>query len=259
MTKVKNNEIATNVNNELVSTEDMDLMSMMSADAQECVDLIESDDRIIPRIAIAQALSEVLKKKNEAKYIEGVEVGDMYNPTTREAIKGDEGFLFVPSKVIITYVEWADRDSGEGILNNFGTDATAYLAAPKNEKGARIGSKPKSEIVKTFNVYGHIVDGDKHSPVWIPMSKSLASCARQLNTLISMQQHPKTGKALPAFACVYKFTSMIMSSGTKDWFVYKVENQGMVTSIDLYNKGKAFYESLSKEPITTVADEDDRL
>ena len=252
--------------NELIkfTEEDNELLAMMGTDL-DCVDVPNAEDVILPRLAIAQPLSEVLKKKNEVKFIEGAEAGCIYNTVTKEVFKGDEGMIFVPSKVIITYVEWADRNSGGGLLNNFGTDASAYLKAAKNEKGGRIGSEPGSEIIKTFNVYGYVIKDGEFTQAWIPMSKSQAKVAQKLITLSLMLQDKATKKTLPAFAGCYKLTTIGESNTKGDWFSFSIEYQGLTVLIPeigvaVYQAAKNFYLNLSKDPITSaVADEDDRL
>lgn len=254
------------MSNELIkfNEEDKELLAMMSQDT-DCVDLPDVADVILPRLAIAQPLSEVLKKKNEVKFIEGAEAGCIYNTVTKEVFKGDEGLIFIPSKVIITYVEWADRNSGRGLINNFGTDATAYLNAPKNDKGGRIGSELGSEIIKTFNLYGYILKGEEFTQAWIPMSKSQAKVAQKLITLSLMLQDKQTKKTLPAFAGCYKLTTIGESNTKGDWFSFNIEYQGLTILIPevgvvAYQAAKNFYINLSKDPIVAaVADEDERV
>ena len=259
-------EIAKVEKKEIISAEDKALMEMMSSDAAECQDNVDINDLIVPRIMIAQALSEVLKKKNEEKHIEEAEIGCMFNVLTKEVYKGDEGLIFVPVIRNISYVEWADRKSSGGILNNFGSDASAFLAAPKNDKGGKIGSQPGSEIIKTYNFYGYLFDlkTSNYSQVWIPMSKSQANSAKKLNSLIAMRKCPTTRSTLPCFAGAYKITTMISTNKKGDeWFSYNVENYDLTvklpeSGVQLYKSARDLFKA-SPKFVSTPQDEDDRM
>lgn len=259
-------EIAKIEKKEVISAEDQALMEMMSADSADCQDNVDINDLIVPRIMIAQALSTVLKKKNEEKYIPEAEIGCMYNVLTKEVIKGDEGLIFVPVIRNISYVEWADRESGGGILNNYGSDASAYLAAPANDKGAKMGSQAGSEIVKTYNFYGYLFDQktNSFSQVWIPMSKSQAASAKKLNTLIQMKQDPTTRNTLPCFAGAYKITTVISTNKKGDeWFSYNIDFFDYTmklpeSGLQLYKIARDLFKASPKFS-AAVQDEDDRM
>lgn len=187
---------------------------------------VTNDDILIPRLELAQALSDCVKKKNPA-YIEGVEVGDFYNSLTRQ-VYGEEAF-FVPVLFEKVYAVWIDRESGGGFRGQYPTPEEAQAVADAEEKAA--------EVVDTGMHYGLVVNGDSVEQVTIPMSRSKMKASRNLNSLCRMTPGPR-------FAQVYRFQSFENDGPKGDFIDMNVE---MVRTMneddrDLYEAAEALYE-----------------
>lgn len=92
----------------------------------------------MPLINIAQALSDQIKKKNE-KYIEGLEVGDIFHSGLEEKIETPSRFIPVARTTL--YVEWKPKSMGGGIV---GMHPLTITQDPRYVKG-RDAAKPYAE------------------------------------------------------------------------------------------------------------------
>ncbi|MEY2824474.1 MAG: Vibrio phage, partial [Pseudomonadota bacterium] len=87
---------------------------------------VSTDDMIIPRIELVQALSPARNKK-DAAYVEGAEEGMLFNNVTRELY--GEFVLVIPVYYVKQYLVWKDRKQGGGGSNGFrGAFASPELA-----------------------------------------------------------------------------------------------------------------------------------
>lgn len=253
----KKNELAAVKNNSelMFSTNDAELMQQMAADSQEYTASVDVEDRIMPRLKLLQALSPELNKKDEEKFIEGAEAGDAVEVISKKVFKGEKGFLFVPVKNIISYVEFQGVGKGAKLINNFGSDPSAYVNAKRDEKGKAIGSKPDSRIIKTYNLYGFVYDHAEKSytTAVIPMSGSKAAVAKKLNSLTIMSK-------LPAFSNIYLFTSIAQSNADGDFYNYTIKNVGMTLAIpelgkEIYKDAKELFNMLNETKPAKVYEE----
>ena len=100
------NAVANKKNAELST----DFMDDVFADGDEGT-TFAANEMIIPYIRLAQAMSPELKKK-EAKYIEGLDEGDIFNNLTNEVYPGDDGIKVIPCYVVTKYTEWLPDRGG---------------------------------------------------------------------------------------------------------------------------------------------------
>lgn len=235
------------------SIKDDELMKQMSKDAETHKDDTNTEDIAIPRITILQAMSKQTQKANKAEYIQGAEVGDFCNTVTNETIKGDIGFFFVPVKRRIVYIEWKDLALGGGLINNFGEDSTAYNEAEVDEKGKHIGSSADNEIIKTYEVFGYILNNhnDKFSEVLISMSKTQTKKMKKWNAMIRNLSN-NSGKQLPEFAGIYRLKTIPESNDKGSWFNFNIDPAGYTLGVPsigkmLYEKAKEFHNVLKEK------------
>jgi len=107
---------------ELVTNEIPDFLKQGNRGAEN----VGTDDMIIPRIELIQALSPV-RKKSDPAYIEGAEEGMLYNNVTR-TLYGTE-VTVVPVYYTKQFLVWKDRKAGGGGSNGFrGAFASKELA-----------------------------------------------------------------------------------------------------------------------------------
>lgn len=208
----------------------MAVPSFIKEDDRRGDENVGNEDILIPRLDLAQALSDCVKKKNPA-YIEGIEVGDFYNSLTRE-IYGDEAF-FIPVYFEKVYALWIARDSGGGFRGVFPTEAAALEAGKLEEK--------PTEVIDTGMHYGLVVNGDSIEQVTIPMARSKMKVSRNLNSLCKMTPGPR-------FAQIYRFSSFETEGPKGDYVDMNVEMVRTMTEEDreLYEQAEELYEIVSK-------------
>lgn len=137
---------------------------------------VSSEDLQLPRIDVLQALSpQVNKKKDE--YIEGAEVGMLFNTLTHELYPG--GVHITPVSFVKRYLVWVDRkqDNEGGLRGVFDTaeEAEDFVQSQEDED--------KLEIVPTAE---HLVLLDDGSEVIVSMAKSKMKVSRKFNSLVRL-------------------------------------------------------------------------
>lgn len=91
---------------------------------------VGTEDLIIPRLEVVQALSPCLQK-NHAAYIEGAQQGDIYNSVTRENY--GPKVAVVPVFFKKEYLVWKDRKKGGGFRGAHPTHDQAQVRVDEQE------------------------------------------------------------------------------------------------------------------------------
>ena len=73
---------------------------MLYEDSGAGAEGITSQDLMVPRISILQSPSPQVNKR-DGKYVQGAEVGFIYNTVSNEVVDGEEGISVVPIKVVL--------------------------------------------------------------------------------------------------------------------------------------------------------------
>ena len=87
--------------------------SVFEEDAGKGLTNLGSEDLSIPFLRILSDTNDEVKKRSP-KYIEGAEVGMMFNTLTRELYSGEEGVQVIPCAYQPQLIEWSDRGKGTG-------------------------------------------------------------------------------------------------------------------------------------------------
>lgn len=258
-------EIVTKKQNEIALDLNEEELALMVGDSEDYGHNADAEDLVMPRLKVLQDKSAECDTSEDAKYIEGAEVGDMVEIISRKVYK--DTINFVPVKNVIQYLEWEGTGKQAALINNYGSDATMFLKCKEendlDERGKVIGTSKKSRIIKTYNLYGLIVDGNDISMVVIPMSGSKAKVAKKLNTLMVSQTHTikdKEGKIvktikLPAFGKVYKLKSVPESYEGNNYFNYDIEIIKDKLTINFSENGSSIYQA-AKNMFDMIKDED---
>lgn len=229
-----------------LSNLDKDFLNQLTQDSEEFGLDATQEEIILPRINLLQNLSDAVTKGNPKK-IEGAEAGDLLEVVTETIYKGEIGFLFIPVKMFVSYIEWEGEPKGK-IVNNYGADATFYIqqknAGKINTNGKIIGTAPNRTIEKNINYYGYILNekNNEISPVWIPFRKTQVKIAQKFNTMILSKK--LDGKNLPPFSYIYRIFSVLEQNEKGSWANYKVENHKSLFELEkevalrIYNDAK---------------------
>lgn len=159
-----------------------DIPDYIKQDKQRGSEGVKTDDLIIPRLEIVQALSPCLKKADPG-YIEGSEQGMMFNSVSRK-LYGDQVFV-VPVWFAKQWLVWKDRkhkDGGNGgFFGAFNTPEEAYKRAETE------GGEAKGIItIDTPQQLCLLLDMEtgKIEEIMVSMPRSKAKISRQWNSLV---------------------------------------------------------------------------
>lgn len=211
------NEVATANSTALAASADAD---MFGAYAGEGLENVTANDILIPRLVIAQALSPQVSKK-KAEYIEGCEIGDIIDVGTGERFP--EGVIFLPVLYRKEWLEWAPRESGDGLVNVH-ADASILEQCTPNDKGQPTLPNGNT-IAETAQFYGLNLSAGRR-PSFIPMASTQLKKARRWNTLASgekLRRGDGSEFTAPLFYRTYMLTSAEEGNNKGDWSGWKVE------------------------------------
>lgn len=139
------------------------------------MDNVTPDDVLIPFLGIIQALSPQINKA-EAKFIDGAEVGDLFNTVTNELIGDGKGVHFVACCKETKFVEWIKKDEGGGLVgfHEPGSEfVNACKAAAKDQ--FKLETDEGHDLVETHYVYGMLIDGPEGKTMEQPIVVAFSS------------------------------------------------------------------------------------
>ena len=204
---------------------------------------VTTDDMIIPRIELIQALSPARNKK-DAAYIEGAEEGMLYNNVTRQLY--GEAVTVVPVYYTKQFLVWKDRKSGGGGSNGFrGAFATEALArdaiAQLNEEGL--------EVSDTAQHFVLVRTGDEWQEAVISMAKSKMKVSKRWKSLIRMTQ-------TDSFARAYKLSAATETNARNEsYFNFGISPLGFVSK-EIYERAEKLYETVRSGAVKVSNDYD---
>ncbi|MCK5609709.1 hypothetical protein KAR91_47990 [Candidatus Pacearchaeota archaeon] len=244
--KAKSKELATE-EDKFPATQP-DYMSQDSTRGQEGVGL---EDLTIPRLDVIQDLSPQ-HKANKPEYIEGAEVGMLFNSVTK-ALYGDTVY-FVPVFFRKEFVIWKSRNAGGGFMGAYPTEAAAkqelesqgFDLTEQDTKG-----DPMYQITDTAQQFGMIIhDDDTTEDIVMSMSKSKMKTSRQLNTISKIAGGDR-------FSRVYKITAVEEQNKQNQDYWNLTVNQLGFTPEDVYKKAEVMYDSISSGARDVNREEDE--
>lgn len=192
---------------------------------------VSTDDMIIPRIELVQALSPARNKK-DAAYIEGAEEGMLFNNVTRELY--GESVTVVPVYYTKQFLIWKDRKQGGGGSNGFrGAFATRELAEAEIAKLGEEGL----EVSDTAQHFVLVRSGEGWTEAVLSMAKSKIKVSKRWNSLIRMTN-------TDSFARAYKLSSVTETNARNEsYYNYNVSPLGFVQK-EIYERAEKLYETI---------------
>lgn len=189
---------------------------------------ITSSDIVMSRIGVIGDLSPQ-KKKGNAKFIEGVEVGDIVDISNGTILA--EGFnskdpktvKLLPFARVKEVIEWKPRTQGGGIVSREILSENMETYAPKrkakqDEKFAWLLPNG-NELIETWQVY--CIDVERQVPVFVPFKKSALKMIRPWFTnranLKFPAGTPHAGKRQPLYARLIEIGSFLDSGNNNEW------------------------------------------
>lgn len=201
-----------------------ELMTQMEQDAGRGIS-DNPNDVGLPFISVLNDLSPQVKKRDEA-YIDGAEVGMMFNSITKELYP--LGVEFLPVFYESCHVEWVPRDSGGGFVGKHPYDTPLLGAAQPNPAGKGAPRLPNgNDLVETrywYGFYRPIVAEGEPVPTWeqgvIAYSSTGLKVSREWVGMTKRNVIPGSdGKIAPLFARIYNAVGKLFKNASGEWFL----------------------------------------
>jgi hypothetical protein len=230
-----------------------DLANFAGAGVEE----VKKDDIAIPYVNIIQSNSPQASK-HDGKYIEGAEVGMIFNSVTNETFDGEKGIEVIPCAYKRELDEWIPREQDGGFVTAHSIESTILSTTTKNEKGQDI--LPNGNYLVNTAKHFVLLLGTKHGSVQaiLPMKGTQLKKSRRWNTqMMSQTVTVKDGsvKPYPSFAYAYTIKTAPEKNALGSWFGYEVLNQRPVTPEE-FKLGASFYGTVMSGAITTAPQEE---
>lgn len=240
-----------------------ELGAAFAEDAGAGLETMTTDDKAIPFIALVQSLSPQRQRDN-AKYIDDAEEGDIFNTVTSELYKADVGLEVIPIHFKKVFNVWTPRDEGGGFHGSFPSREKAGGRPP--EDGSRFGkwfTDDGNEVVDTAEHYLLVRSATgAWTPALLSMTSTKLKVSRTWNTRMSMVTIPGTDKPAPTFARTYVIRSASQKNDKGTFHNYLIADGRWVTKEE-YAAAKTFREALLKGEVkvdyTKAEDTDDGL
>ena len=224
---------------ELVTNEIPDFLKQGNRGAEN----VGTDDMIIPRIELIQALSPV-RKKSDPAYIEGAEEGMLYNNVTR-ALYGTE-VTVVPVYYTKQFLVWKDRKAGGGGSNGFrGAFASKELA----DRAIVELAEEALEVSDTAQHFVLVRNGEDWQEAVISMAKSKVKVSKRWNSLMRLSN-------TDSFSRAYKLSATTETNARNEsYFNFNVAALGFVNK-ELYERAEKLYETIRTGAVKVSNDYD---
>ena len=233
------NQVAVKEEFEIVTNEIPDFMKQGNRGAEN----VGTDDMIIPRIELIQALSPV-RKKSDPAYIEGAEEGMLYNNVTR-TLYGTE-VTVVPVYYTKQFLVWKDRKAGGGGSNGFrGAFASKELA----DRAIAELAEEALEVSDTAQHFVLVRNGDDWQEAVISMAKSKVKVSKRWNSLMRLSN-------TDSFSRAYKLSATTETDARNEsYFNFNVAALGFVNK-ELYERAEKLYETIRTGAVKVSNDYD---
>ena len=192
---------------------------------------VGTEDMIVPRIELIQALSPV-RKKSDPAYIDGAEEGMLYNNVTR-ALYGTE-VTVIPVYYTKQFLVWKDRKLGGGGSNGFrGAFATEAAARDAIAQLAEDGL----EVADTAQHFVLVRNGEDWQEAVVSMSKSKIKVSKRWNSLMRLTN-------TDSFSRAYKLSATVETNARNEsYFNFNITALGFIPR-DLYLRAEKLYETV---------------
>ena len=255
VTKKKKSEISTNV---------VDFSSHIGVGFEN----VGAQEMAIPFLKIASSQTPEIKKSN-AKFVEGLEQGDIFNSVTKDFYKS---IAVVPCAFRVRGVEWSPLGEGTGAPVKIykPEDMPALTRGADGEDHYMInGAISPTYIVTTAEYFVlRINDDGSFERCQIIMQKTQYKKSRYWNTMMMNQKIKSSDgslRTLPMFANVYKMEGVQEANKKNDWWGWKITLDKSVNDLKnpsyIVEEAKHFHELVSSGSIDptpeTLNDNDD--
>lgn len=233
--------------NALIMVQDQ-VPDYIKQDSQRGSENVTTDDIVIPRLEIIQALSPAVKD-GDAGFIEGARPGMLMNSVTKQ-VYGKE-VMVVPVYYTKQWLVWKKRkdENGKPLEGGFFGSYNSPIEAEdrKREEG---GDANHIEIIDTpqhlcllVNLNAGTVD-----EVLISMPRTKAKISRAWNSMVRLAGGDRFGR-------VYRISSQLEKKPQGDYYNFAIAQSGFPAKA-LYERAEKLYEQVNSGQRNVVMDVD---
>ena len=198
-------------------------------------------------------------KKRDPQYVEGAEVGMIYNTLTKEVSDGENGVQVIPCAYQRQYIEWMDRGKGTGAPINIYPSDSDILSKTTRDDQRKDRLSNGNYIEDTAN---HFVLVRNSHGVWeqalIAMKSTQRKKSKRWNSLmLGLKLKGANGLFTPpSYSHIYLLKTIAESNDLGQWFGWDISRIGPIDDGNLYEQAKGFSMSVAKGEVK-VKHEDD--
>lgn len=212
----------------------------------------------IPYLSLLQPGSPQVKP-GHSKYIEGARVGEWFNSATGETFSG--AIHFIPCAYERKYVQWHDRDLGEGgYVMDHPIDSDIMTKTAKNSKGQPcLPDQNHDLVIETAYQYGMMLNPNtgRWDQVVMPLKSTALKANRRMNNLIAGATIPGTQMQAPRWLYAYSLSTALESKGQNSWYTPVPEKLPEPVTAECYQAGKKFNSMFAAGLVQRAAESDD--
>ena len=232
--------------------------SVFENDAGNGLSNLGADDLSIPFLRILSDTNDEVKKRSP-KFIEGAEVGMIYNTLTKDLYDGEVGVQVIPCAYQRQYIEWMDRGKGTGAPVNIHPVSSDIMSKTTRDDSNKDRLPNGNYVEHTANHYVLVVNKDgTYAQALIAMKSTQRKKSKRWNSLmLGLKLKGKNGMFNPpSYSHVYNLSTVAESNDLGNWFGWDINRVGPVESGDLYNAAKSFAISVDKGEVKVKHEED---
>jgi len=172
----------------------------------------------MPFLTILQVGSPQVKEGG-GEYVEGAKPGLIFNTVTNALY---DKIIMVPASYKTRYTEWKPRDSGGGLVRDWGEDGSMYSKLVPDDRGRRI-TPTGTNIVESATIFGMLHPSQER--VIIAFSSTQRKKGRSWLTQAHNIRLPdgKGGRFNPPFFFMSYELSVVGESNQKgDWYGWRI-------------------------------------
>ena len=193
----------------------------------------------MPRLVLAQAMSDQVNASHAESHIEHLQVGDFFNSVSGEIYGRELTFC-----ILVSYppraIEFAPMEQGGGVV-----DRDVPLTDPRLQFGAN-GEAPKATKFYDYILMLNPEEGEEL--IAMSLARSAIKAAKSLNGLVRMR-----GTAI--WSGIYTVISVSKTSQQGSYMSWKFRNAGFIPEA-LVERFKTLHGGLKASALDTSAGED---
>ena len=221
------------------------------ADAGGGMEGTDRESFAIPFLRVLQKGSPQVDE-DDPGYVEGAKPGMLYNTVTMELFEGDAGVLLLPCAYQRRFLRWAPRNAEEGFKGEYTVEQIRDMESsgeiqlierrPYEVRGEETNPEKLDKFSDTRSHFCILLTDDGPQQVLLALSSTQIKKSKQLMSMLSNARIE--GKQPPTWMSKVRCTTVREQNDEGTWYGVKFTPEGFLEDRELYDAGKAFYETI---------------